>query len=286
MMMSKFRIQSRSATVAALTLAVFLFGGSPANAQQPTTTAGGATPAADQAAAPGAAQPADTTPAPFWELIGGFEADTHGSVYAFFGPSYVRPMRPGFAWTARAFANYLAYEFTGADGTTEVRSPGVNAAVGLRFGDKSFFGINAGPEVKWRRTELTGANGQTVSSSETVVGANVGAEVYANPTSHNNIHGIVNYGTADKYTWARLGFKEQVSNRNWQGPTTTYIGIEGIGQGNSDIRSTQVGGFFEVARVPGNFSLTFRVGYKRSTFDVGPNKTGPYFGVGFYKRLG
>jgi hypothetical protein len=123
-----------------------------------------------------------------------------------------------------------------------------------------------------------------VESSETKVGANIGAEAYMNPTSHNNLHGIVNYGTVDKYTWARLGFKEQVSNRGGQGSTSTFLGVEGIVQGNDDIRSTQFGGFFEIN--PANLSLMFRAGYKRSTFDVGPNKTGPYFAVGFYKRLG
>jgi hypothetical protein len=198
----------------------------------------------------------------------------------------VHPIRPNLAWTARAFANYLAYEFTGADGETEVRSPGLSASAGLRFGEKSWFGVYAGPEVRWRKTELTATNGTIVDSDETSVGANIGAEAYVNPTSHNNLHGIVNYGTVDKYTWARLGFKEQISNRNWQGSTATFLGVEGIAQGNEDIRSTQIGGFFEVTRVPANLSVMFRVGYKRSTFDVGPNKTGPYFAIGFYKRLG
>jgi hypothetical protein len=234
---------------------------------------------------PGTAPPASPSTDPFWELIGGYEGDTHGSSYAFFGPGYVHPIRPGLAWTGRAFANYLAYEFTDGSGTTEVSSPGVSAAAGLRFGDKNFVSVYAGPELKWRRTEVVQSNGSSVSDSSTDLGANVGGEVYANPTSHNNIHGIVNYGTADEYTWARLGFKEQISNRNWQGANTTFLGIEGIAQGNDDIRSTQVGGFFEITRVPAQTSIMFRAGYKRSTFEAGPDKTGPYFAVGFYRRL-
>jgi hypothetical protein len=31
--------------------------------------------------------------------------------------------------------------------------------------------------------------------------------------------------------------------------------------------------------------MTLRVGYKRSTFESGPDKTGPYFGIGLYKRF-
>ena len=275
-MIATFRRQMRAAAAGALVIGVALFDTSLASAQQSDRAIGVATPVVEQAGQPASTGASD----PFWELIGGYEADTHGSAYGFFGPGYVHPIRPNLAFTARAFANYLAYEFTGADGDTEVRSPGFSASAGLRFGGSSWFGINAGPDVRWRRTELTHPNGQITESDETSVGANIGAEAYMNPTSHNNVHGIVNYGTVDEYLWARLGFKEQLS----RGSTATFLGVEGIAQGNDDIRSTQFGGFFEVN--PANLSLMFRVGYKRSTFDVGPNKTGPYFAVGFYKRLG
>src|SRR5712691_3059436 len=62
-----------------------------------------------------------TTQAPWWELIGGYEADTHGTGYAFFGPSYVHPFKPGVAWTANVFPNFLYYEFDQSTGTTKVR---------------------------------------------------------------------------------------------------------------------------------------------------------------------
>jgi hypothetical protein len=270
-MIGNFRIRMRVAAAGALVIGVTLCNISPAAAQQSDPAVTTAAPVADQGGQP------STASAPFWELIGGFEADTHGSAYGFFGPGYVHPISDNLAWTARVFGNYLAYEFSGADGDTKVRSPGVSASAGLRFGSGSWFGVNAGPDVRWRRTELTRTNGQIVESDETSVGANIGAEAYLNPTSHNNLHGIVNYGTVDKYTWARLGFKERIGS-------AAFLGVEGIAQGNEDIRSTQFGGFVEIN--PTNLSLMFRVGYKRSTFDVGPNKTGPYFAVGFYKRLG
>lgn len=222
----------------------------------------------------------------FWELIGGYEGDTHGTGYAFFGPSYVHPIKPGLAWTARVFGNYLYYRFNDGVGETKVRSPGVGPSLGLRFGDKNFFTVSAGPEVKWRRREFLRRDGTLIrDETKTRFGGNFGAEVYTNPTSHNNVHGIVNYNTSDRYTWGRLGFKEQVSNLKWQGPNTTFVGVEGIGQGNQDIRSIQVGGFIEITHVPANVSVMFKAGYKRSMFHVGPDKTGPYFGVGYYQRL-
>jgi hypothetical protein len=221
----------------------------------------------------------------FWELISGYEGDTDGSGYGFIGPGYVRPIKPGLSWTARASANYLAYQFSGLDGATHVRSPGVNAAMGLQFGDKNFFRVLAGPEMKWRRTAFANTNGLMTTRTDTRLGANVGGELYANPASHSNIQGIVNYGTSDRYTWGRLGYKEQINNHAWNGPNTAFVGVEGIGQGNHDIRSRQLGGFFEINHVPAKVSIVLRAGYKRSTFNAGPDKTGPYFSVGFYQRL-
>ena len=221
----------------------------------------------------------------FWELISGYEGDTHGSGYGFVGPSYVRPIRPGLAWTARGSGNFLSYQFSGHDGSTRVRSPGVNAAIGLQFGGTSFFRVLAGPEVKWQRTAVTDTDGVIATSRRTRVGANMGAEMYANPTSHSTLQGLVNYNSSDRYSWGRLGFKEQISNRTWERPTAAFVGIEGIVQGNHDIRSRQVGGFFELTHVPAKVSIMLKAGYKRSTFDVGPYKSGPYFSVGFYRRM-
>lgn len=224
-------------------------------------------------------------PAAFWELISGYEGDSDGSGYAFFGPSVIRPIRPGLSWTARAFANHLAYEFSGAGGHTQVRSPGVSTGIGLQFGDKNFVRVLAGPEVKWRRTELTGPSGVVSAHRDARFGTNTGGEIYANPTAHNNLHGIVNYNTTDRYSWARLGFKEQITNRAWENPNTIFLGVEGIVQGNTDIRARQLGGLFEYSRGPAKVSLVFKAGYKRSTFEVGPARTGPYFSIGFYRRM-
>ena len=223
--------------------------------------------------------------APWWELIGGYEFDTHATGYAFFGPSYVHPITPTVAWTANLFPNFLYYEFDAPNGTTKVRSPGVGSMVGLRFGEKNFFKVGAGPQVKWRRTEFQPRSGPSTDVSETRVGANVGAEAYVNPSPRNNVHAQLNYSTTDKYTWGRVGVKRQVNNLTWQRPNTTFVGVEGIGQGNEDIKSVQFGGFVEVVHVPTNVAMAFKAGYKRSTFPAGPDKTGPYFAVTFYQRL-
>ena len=252
----------------------------PADAQTPTTQ-----PQAHMTEPPPAPMQDPAVPAPWWELIGGYEFDTHGSGYGFFGPAYTRPFKPGLAFTASVFPNYLHYEFDQPTGTTKVRSPGVSSMFGLRFGEKNFFKVGAGPEVKFRKTEFRAVNGTVSEKTDTRVGASIGAEMYVNPSPRNNIHALANYGTSDQYTWGRIGAKRQMNNLDWQGRNTTFLGVEAIGQGNDDIKSFQFGGFVEVGHVPSNVSVAFKAGYKRSTFPSAPDKKGPYFAVTFYKRL-
>lgn len=261
----------------ALPALVILLGAATASAQTPVTATAQPQPTTVTITTPTAPGTA--------ELLGGYERDTHGASYGFLGAGYVRGIRPGLSWVARGNVNLLSYEFDSFDGQTQVRSPGVGAAFGLQFGTKNFVRLMAGPEIKWRRTEITPVNGISRTDSDVRVGANIGAEMIVNPTSHSNLMGLVSYGTADKYTWARLGFKQQISNHDWQGPRTLALGVDVTGQGNDDIRSTSIGGLAEVTFVPQALSIQFRAGYKRSTFDIGSNKTGPYFAVGFYKRL-
>lgn len=262
----------------AATAVILLLAGTAASAQTPATnTSTAPTPVVTQSAT-------TTTEAPYWALIGGYEWDTHSSSYGFFGPAYTHPFKPNVAWTARVFGNYLTYEFSDTTKTTKVKSPGGSAAVGLKFGTKDYFAVSAGPSVSWRKTTVTTNAGVETETKETRTGVNIGGEISLNPGA-NNIQALANYNTTDKYTWARLGAKTQLTNRSWSGSNALFLGVEGIAQGNDDIRSVQFGGLFEVNHVPSKLSLMFRAGYKRSMFDVGADKTGPYFGIGFYKRL-
>ena len=232
-------------------------------------------------------QPPPTAREAFWEPIGGFEGDTHGTGYGFFGPSYIRPLSSNLAFTARAFGNFLYYDFEDALGTTtSVRSPGLNTAAGVRymFANNSFAGVHGGPSFKFRRTEINGISIDD-DDNDLVLGFNVGGDVYFNPTSHNNIHALVDYGSADEYVWSRLAYKEQITNRGWNRPFSNFLGGEVIAQGNDDIRSMQVGALYELAHGPSSTSVMFRAGIKRSTFEFGDDRTGPYIGFGFYKRL-
>ena len=246
-----------------------------------------ADPAGAQLPAPRPATVPAQVAAPHWSANAGFEADSHDTGYGFVGPFYVRPLRPGLAFVGGGSVNYLYYDFVnGTGGHTNVRSPGVNAMGGVRFGNRNYVQLLAGPGFKRRHVEILDASDQVIGTdSDTVFGLNLGADLWVDPTSHNNVFGMVRYGAEDNYTWARLAYKEQITNRDWSNRFAHFVGAEVIGQGNDDIRSTQYGGFFEVAHAPSSVSVMFRAGYKKSSYDFGPDKSGPWFAVGFWHRL-
>lgn len=271
-------VLSRGAGVAALLMAL------PGYAQQdPNTLPVAADPAAGQVqTAPRPAGAGD----PYWSAIGGYELDSHETGYGFFGPQYIRPIRSNVALVGSGNVNYLHYEFLNADGgTTNVRSPGFTGMGGVMFGQRNWFLASAGPSFKRRQVEMVDPAGTIVSTDKDWhVGFNLGLSAWVDPTDHNNVFAMYNYETVDEYHWARLAYKEQVGNRGFAGRWTPYLGAEYIGQGNRDIVSNQFGGFVEVAHASGT-SVMFRAGWKRSAFEFGPDKTGPWFAIGFYQRL-
>jgi hypothetical protein len=252
------------------------------------------TPAA--AAAPATvAQAAD--PASYWEVIGGMEFAADGLFYGFVGPQWNRSLNDTTRLTARAYANWLKYEYDSAGGTTEVSGPGVSTRIGLKFErGRNTFGIGAGPSFKWRDATFVGLNGNEIedddldddgeADEDMEIGFNVGADASLNPSSRDNIHLIVNYETVDKYLWTRGAYKRQITNLNWQGPWATSLGAEAIMQGNDDITTLMFGGLVEFAHGPSRTSLMVRGGWRQSSFDDADDRSGAYVGVNLYKRIG
>lgn len=225
---------------------------------------------------------------PYWGLSSGFEADSHETGYGFLGPTWHKPLRSNMQLVVGANVNYLYYEFdNGAGGRTNVRSPGVSTKAGVRIGDRNWVQFTGGPSFKRKQREIRNAGDQIVSSeSDFEPGFSLGADVWANPTRRNNFHGMLHYGTEDGYLWSRAGFKQQISNIDWRNAFTHYLGAEYIAQGNEDIRSNQFGGFVEFLHAPSTISVMLRAGYKHSSFELGPDKKGPWFAVSFYRSYG
>jgi hypothetical protein len=238
------------------------------------------------AAAPPGVQAQTPPPDSYWEVIGGLEFDTDGMLYGFAGPQWNKRLNDDMGVFARAYVNWLQYEFEENGGTTEVSGPGISTQVGLKFGDRHTFKVGVGPSFKWRGETFTDASGaETEADTDMEVGLSVGADAYMNPTDHDNVHALVNYDTADDYLWSRLGYKHQITNLAWQDTWAHFIGAEGIWQGNDDIKTLMLGGLVEFVHGPSSTAIMLRGGYKKSTFEVGDDRSGPYFGISFYRRL-
>ena len=63
------------------------------------------------------------------------------------------------------------------------------------------------------------------------------------------------------------------------------LGAEITGQGNSDGRTAQIGGLFEVAFPADHASLQLRTGYSQLRNPDGSHESHPYFGVGYYQAF-
>lgn len=240
-----------------------------------------------------AAPPAVQAPAgSYWEWIGGSEFDTDGLFFGFIGPQWNRPLNDNVRLSARAYVNWLQYEFEDNGGITKVSGPGVSTRVGLKFGDRNTFGIGAGPSFKWRDRDFEDLAGNEIEGPDDAededmeVGFNIGADAYINATDRDVLHGIVSYDTVDEYLWSRAAYKRQITNVDWKETWAHFLGVEGILQGNDDIRTLMLGGLVEFTHAPSSTSLMFRAGFKQSSFDTAEDHTGPYFGVNFYKRVG
>jgi hypothetical protein len=284
------RLKSLLPAPAALMAAFLVTVAAPGAAHAQTAPRVTFTPVAAPAPAPApASTPAlsQTAGGSYWTLIGGLEFDTDGMMYGFFGPTWNKPLRDDLELQVSVRPNFLQYEFEENGGTTKVSGPGLSTQVGLKFGDRNTFKVGAGPSFKWRGETFTDAAGnETEFDSDMEVGFSVGADAYLMPTDIDNVHAIVSYDTVDDYLWSRLGYKHQITNHGWQDTWAHFLGAEGIWQGNDDIKTLMLGGLVEFVHAPSTTAIMLRAGFKRSSFDTADDRTGPYFGINFYKRLG
>jgi hypothetical protein len=221
----------------------------------------------------------------FWEPMGGLDLDSHSTGYAWAGPQYQRRFNDNLGLIARAGVNYLFYEYESGLGTTKVSGPGFNTLVGMRFGNRNWLQVGAGPSWKRRNQQFELAGNRVDQGSEWRTGMNVGADAYVNPTSRTNVMAQGQFSTEDNFMWSRLAAKQQLSNFNYTSHIANFAGAEVTRMGNEDFNSTTIGGLFEFLHVPSSMSIQLRAGWKRSEYDFGDDKTGPYFGIGYYQRL-
>jgi hypothetical protein len=212
-----------------------------------------------------------------WEVMAGGEVDSHDTGYTFLATGYSHPLTPRVSLVTRVSGSYLFYTSPLEDGEIRVRSPGVALLVGPRLALAGLgLTLMGGAQARTIERETTTPAG-SVHERDEELGPVVNGTLWAQPYPRWSLLGIVNHDFVNDYTWARGGVIYEVTSP--ERPLRVGVGPEGIIQGNPDILSVQGGGTLEVHHRPSAFSLTIRLGYKRSTFDEQPSRVGPYWGI-------
>jgi len=222
--------------------------------------------------------------APAVEALGGWEGDSRAQGYGFAGAGVLFPTGARLGVPLRAFGSYLYYDFNSFGATTQVTSPGVTVLAGIRLtATRGNFTVLGGGEVRQERrsVETTGGTTEDVRTSGVVLQADGDAAL----GRHWRGYLFGNYGGASRYFYGRAAMRYQVTNLDWMGPRSFFLGFEGARQGNDESDAIQGGGFAEWNFIAQRVSLVVRGGYKESWSPGEDHLQGGYFGIGLYHRF-
>lgn len=211
------------------------------------------------------------------ELYTGASVDTRGQGYEFFGVGFGQQISDRWTFMEKLIGNYLHYEYDSGSRNISARAPGVRFQIGPKyFTEGLYFILTAG--LDYRNTTLSRRD----PDSETKGGRTGGTveAIYSQdllPRFTTDL--IINYSSIGDFTWGRGRFKYLAFST--PGAQKLFIGIEGIGQGNSDYTAQQVGPVIEMQLLKQQFSVAFSAGYKHSSSF---SHTG-YFGLELYYKV-
>ncbi len=234
--------------------------------------------------AAGAFAPASRADGPVVEGLGGWEGDDRAQGYGFAGAGWLLPAGGGRVVPLRALGSYLYYDFVSSGTTTKVTSPGVTLMGGIRFGgaDGSLTMLGGGEVRQEHRVEET-AGGTVEDRTTRGIVLQADGDVAFARRWRGYLFG--NYGGASRYLYGRTAARCQLTNLDWKGPRSFFLGVEVIRQGNDESQAAQGGGFVEWNFVPQRVSLVLRGGYKESWSPGEDHLKGSYVGVGLYHRF-
>lgn len=216
------------------------------------------------------------------EGLAGWEGGDVRQGYGFIGIGALQPMGARLTLVTRLSASYLYYTFESSGTSTSVTSPGVTGMTGLRtMLARGSFAVLGGYETRWEErrrgvgTDERGLTGGGVVQADADQGLGRRWRGFLS----------VNYAGAARYLFGRLAVRWQATNLDWKDPLTSFLGLEGIRQGNNESAALQSGPFLEWTFVPQRLSVALHAGYKDSWSPDGPHRRGAYAGLSVYHRF-
>lgn len=225
-----------------------------------------------------AARPAHAGP---FEVITGWEGDSHVQGYGFVALGALIPAGPRLTVPVRASGSFLYYAYDSSGTSVRVRAPGVSLLTGLRVvrsrGSATLMG---GGEI--RRDHRESGDPALSKRDDTNSGFVIQADGDLALAKRWRAFALGNYAGAARYAYGRGAVRYQGTNIDWQGPTSLFVGVEGVRQGNGESDAIQGGGFIAYGFVPQHLSLALHGGYKESWSPGEPHRGGGYLGVTAY----
>ena len=195
------------------------------------------------------------------ELYTGASVDNHGQGFEYLGLGLGQPLNDHWTFMGKILGNYLHYEYESGFRDIRAKAPGVRLQIGPKyFTEGRYFIFTAG--LDYRNTSLNHRDpGSDTEGART--GGTVEAIFSQDLFQRLTTDLIVNYSTIGNFTWGRGRLKYLTIFD----PTKHkfFVGIEGIGQGNSDYKAQQVGPMIEWQRLKEQFSIVLSGGYKHSS---------------------
>ncbi|MGE5302606.1 MAG: cellulose biosynthesis protein BcsS [Alphaproteobacteria bacterium] len=211
------------------------------------------------------------------ELYTGVNLDTRAEGYEYFGLGLGQSLNDHWIFMEKAIANFLHYEYDSNSHMIRAKAPGAKFQIGPKYvGEGRYFILTAG--LDYRNTSLSHADPKSETKGARTGGtveAIYSQDLFARLTTDL----IINYSSIGNFTWGRGRLKYLTSAE--PGTQKIFLGLEGIGQGNSDYTAQQVGALFELQRLRENFSISLSGGYKHSSEF---SHTG-YFGLEIYYKI-
>ncbi len=209
------------------------------------------------------------------EGLSGIEIDSRSQGYRYFGIGIRDAIDNHWTVLTRVTVAGLRYNFESQGETLAANVTSVTTMFGLQYHQgTATAGLNVGGDIRNTSRAQVGAPHEREGDT----GLFLQAEFDYWFKGINDVSLIASYSGVDRFSWSRLRLKRQITNQDFSGPVSWFLGTEGIGSGNIDFKAYQAGAFLEFSYRPLNLSWALKGGLKKSTSD----STAAYGGVEFY----
>lgn len=194
------------------------------------------------------------------DINAGWYVDTKNQGYGFLGIGLDHNINSSRSLTAKIIAGYLNYQYESGPATIKAKVPELKLFIGEKFFYRqSYLTLTAG--IVKRNTSFSPddkSNSTGGSKTGFIFETNYNKDLYKRLIMDL----LGDYNTIGRSLWGRGKLKYLLPSKTIK--NKFFIGIEGIGEGNSDYSAYRIGPTFEIQKTKQNISVLFSTGYRHS----------------------